>query len=253
VPAQAPPSVDGGQGRYLLVPVGSKLAMLDMAACSGNNGNPCAEIANFDTAAYPGGGDKIVSSPAVYGLSGNRIFFHSSTGTLWKVSWTWTSTPPTFGYDGTISGWACRYLHTNQSKCMHAGDSVEGADGVVRPVRDYGAAGGWYQPTTRAERDELHTEIRARHLARFGAARGAPASASERADHVAHVARLARELPRADLLAIVTPSGYHRKGSSGRPGPGVEDFAGVYPFATPAIYNDGQVRIPRSFPSLLPL
>ena len=240
VPAQAPPVVDSA-GRYLLVAYGSKLAVLDMMMCAASGG-ACAEIAAFDTAGVPGGGDLIVSSPAVYPAAGNRIFFHSSTGTLWKVSWVWVANePPTFSYDGSVSGWACRYTRSNQSTCVPAAETVRGADGAQRPVREYGTAGGWYQPTTRAERDELHAEIRLRHAARFGAARGVPTSEAERADAVSHVARLARELPPAELFSIVTPSGYRRLGPSGRPAPtpAVRDFGGLFPFASPAIYNDG--------------
>jgi hypothetical protein len=152
--------------------------------------------------------------------------------------------PPTlhFERDFNNGGWHCRYEHSTQSKCLDLGDTVRGADSVERPVRDYGGqSGGWYQPTTRAERDELHALIAERHRARFGAARGAAASAAEHADAVAHVARLARELPRDELYALVTPSGYRRRRQNGRPGPTarVEDFGGLFPFATPALYYDG--------------
>jgi len=181
---------------------------------------------------------------------GSALFTHGSVGTLRKVSITYDANQRPTGFAPV---WACLYTREANSTCTPPGEIVArrrpgaqglwGDGGALEQVRasDYGAqSGGFYQPTTRSERDELHAAIRALHLARFGAARGAPASAAERADAVAHVARLARELPRAELYAIVTPSGYRRLGPSGRPAPSerIEDFGGLFPFATPSMWWD---------------
>ena len=231
---------------------GTRVVAIDVSACAGAGpaAGPCKEIAAYDNSAEgPGGGDAFVSSP-VLRADGTAVYLHSSTGTLRKLSIALDGGGRPTGF---ALQWACRFSRAANASCTppsaatarrRPGGHSRGAWGGELeevPTADFGVAGGWYQPTTRAERDELHAEIRALHLRRFGAARGAPANAAERADAVQHAARLARELPRAELLAIVTPSGYRRLGPSGLPAPTgrVEDFGGLYPFATPSLWWDG--------------
>jgi hypothetical protein len=120
--------------------------------------------------------------------------------------------------------------------------------------------GGWYQPTTRQQRDELHAIIRRLHRLRFPQkyaaveAGGATVSLSalfplEYARHSSSspesqtlrlVSLMARELPLEELHSIVTPSGYARLGRDGKPYKAGDPpyYAGVYPYATPSL-RDG--------------
>ena len=224
VPAQLPqaPSV-------LLLAYGSRIAAIDMNACV--LGASCTEVASWDSTPQESGlaygGDSFVSSIALR-PDGAALFVHSSTGILWKLGVSVLPGPPV-----TVSfafAWACVYDRKQANQCT----PPPAALGAL-----YGGAGGWYQPSTRAQTQELHAEIAALHAQRFGAAAGAPRGLGEEGNPLQLTLRLAHELPRAELLAIRTPGGYYRKGANGRPCVGERDpNFGLYPFATPALWWD---------------
>lgn len=132
----------------------------------------------------------------------------------------------------TISAYRCAYS---------AGSKVCGDPKTVSDPAQQSVPGGWPQPTSRAQRDELHAAITALHTALFGAEATAANLAQPFPDHlpftlaaaglpggvleeegmsILRVSRLARAIPTAALHAIVTPSGYRRKG---------DDLMGTYP------------------------
>jgi hypothetical protein len=143
--------------------------------------------------------------------------------------------------------------------CQRAGE--RGHRSVPRYVH-----GGWYQPTTQQQRDELHVIIKEMHRQRFSDRYRAleatgqavslanmfpsfdyspwySASAAE-AHELLLVARMARELPLEELHSIVTPSGYARLGRDGKPyKAGVSDpWGSVFPYATPCL-RDGDLKV----------
>ena len=232
IPAQMTVARDP-DGRYLVLAHGTKVVILDLDSCAiSGTASSCVPLNIFDGAA-----DDFVSSAAVSTQFGDRLFLQSSTGALWKISINWNNAIPSFS---PTAVWRCVYSRNNTSTCtQQLGSTIlKDSNGVKKQfVRDFGnAVGGFYQPTTVAQRDELHAEIRALHVKRFGPSAGGLDSIG----NVMHVVHLASELPRSDLLSIRTPSGYHRIDSNGKPAPTerVEDFNGPYPFSTPGLYED---------------
>jgi len=120
------------------------------------------------------------------------------------------------------------------------------------------AAGGFFQPTTRAQRDELLAELRdaferAHGRERMLAAVGAAALAGRPA---LQAAALARALPLETINAIVTPSGYRRAaaadggGGGGRRGRGAALPSGFMPTAVPTLTADAaEMCFPQHNPS----
>lgn len=213
-----------------------------------------AVLVTLDTAANAG--DPYVTSPVLDILAEN-VYIHSVSGTLWRVAIAGGDPDPL-----TLTlMWGCDYVvgaGGNMSDCQPppaaftkqlksarvdtaTGLNIVGWDAISRS--DY-VNGGFYQPTTKAQRAELYDALLAAHAA----ATGAPdyASPAARAAAVAALrpedaAALARQLPRETVFGLVTPSGYRRLGPNGKPVPprhpvtGMLTLAGTIPLATPAI------------------
>jgi hypothetical protein len=226
IPAQMTTARDPN-GRYIVLAHGTKIVLLDLDVCSASNSIACIPLTVFEGAA-----DDFVSSVSVSPQFGDRLFVHSSTGALWKINIIWNNAIPSFS---STAAWRCVYSRSNTSTCSQVGSTILDNTGKERPIQDYGGViGGFYQPTTKTQRDELHSEIRLRHIQHFGPLGGGLDSIGD----VAHVLRLATELPRLDLLSIRTKSGYQRLGSNGKPRENIDDFNGPYPFSTPGLYED---------------
>jgi len=216
---------DGGDGLMGVVPAqhpqfpemlflahGSVIAVINASGCPlGGFFNPCAPDLLWDSSTVPGADGKLVSSVALH-PDGSAAFVHSASGALWRVNVSLFPTAIAFA-------WACTYK--DPGACAPISENAE------RFV-----SGGFYRPTTAAQRDELRAAIADAHGARFGAAAGAAAPGEGAA---ARAARLARELPPRELFGLTTPSGY----GAGRKGAGgacdVIDAA-AFPLATPALY-----------------
>ena len=230
LPAQHPALRD-----LLLLAYGPALVALNMSACAGGGTSAsCAPVANWSIAAgLPGASEAFVSSPALL-HDGSGVLLHSSGGTLWRVNMGWDPVARLLNFS---LGWACRYDRAAPALCSPPpAPTVEEQAGPVE--------GGWYQPTTRAQRDALHAAIEAAHAARFGAgAGGAAASPTQGGGASARIARLAAQLPPQELTALAPQCGgapYARLRADGRPGgtPSLADWGGLYPFASPALYWD---------------
>ena len=127
-----------------------------------------APLASFATDGIPGGGDAFVSSPVLSAV-GDALYLHSASKTLWRLSVALDALgAPSFGL-----AWYCRYSPGN-IQCI---PPTEGS--ATEAV-----AGGFYQPTTRQQRDELPEERLVRggaHLAAQAPAREAVADLTRRA------------------------------------------------------------------------
>ena len=133
----------------------------------------------------PGFGvDPFVSSP-VLSSQKDALFVHSASGTLWRINIVGAPYP---GQLSLVPAWACDYLvdpPSNYTQCVgfsqarkasfpapvYREDPAGGpavvpgnvAAGEVVHRGDY-VAGGWPQPTTLAQRDELYAAMRDRFL-----------------------------------------------------------------------------------------
>ncbi len=80
--------------------------------------------------------------------------------------------------------------------------------------------GGFYQPTTRSERDELYATLAEKHRELYGNQhRNADETLRSLSETqlVDAMTKLTSELPRETVHATVTPSGYAWLGRNGRP------------------------------------
>ena len=133
------------------------------------------------------------------------------------------------------------------------GRTVVGWDRVARS--DY-VGGGFYQPTTRAQRAELYAELLAAHARAWPSGEGAAylaagGSAAELSPPAA--AALAAALPPGALHALRTPSGYVALDARGRPvQPGSALLPGTLPLATPALdeslFSFNAIMLPQFLP-----
>ena len=203
--------------------------------------------------------DPFVSSP-VLDAAVENAFIHSVSGTLWQVKLLPTSTGP-LGVNLFIT-WGCDYAivqpNNTLSDCQKqpaqwTAKTFPGSkympDGRVLPDHDHPVkrsdftTGGFYQPTTVAQRAELYNEILTAHARHTGKPDYATVEARAQAVKTLkaeQVAALAKEVPLDIIYSIVTPSGYRRLGSNGRAAPsrdvrGKIILGGTQPLATPAI------------------
>lgn len=231
LPAQLPV----GNASVLLVPYGTRLVAVDMGNCPPPPAL-CPEIGSYDTAADFGpGGDELASS-IVLTYSANACFFHSAGGYTWllNVDYRPTSQPPTVTFS---MSWACKY------DVLGGCTPPPSPPSFSPPYQTHAQApapGGFYQPTTALEAQQLHSAIASAHLTLHGPEAGLAATELERSSPLALTSRLALELPRSTLYALVTPSSYARLHPSGRrtaPEDGPRDFGGTLPLATPAFLD----------------
>jgi hypothetical protein len=233
----------------ILMPFGNQLVAVDL-----QGGFICDQ-------AYTTNGDILVSSVAI-SPDGSAAYVHSAGGSLWRFN---INTAAGCSGATITTAWGCAYVYgVNPPVCNAPSMEVShptfhpttGAilSTTTVPIRAYAeGAGGWHQPTTKAEREELYVEIERLHVARFGAEETARVKAAAvhpllptNPDYAAfdmeplRVAALAAQVPRDELYAIVTPSGYVRLGRNAKPARtfSLGDFGGIYPYATPAITGD---------------
>lgn len=212
--------------------------------------------------------ENFVSSPSVKS-DGSALFIHTANGGLWKVtiSGDCISTSMRLGY-----GFACVYQPGNTNCNPAMADTIEKpvfdpvTGAVVRHTtvslknQEMAVAGGWNQPTTRQERDELHSAMRAMHAALHGEARTEMVMSSFKGSQQRYLsdegkpldliplqsAALAREIPREQLYSIVTPNtGYFRLGRDGKPGLTYDlqaGYGGIWPLSTPSL-DDNRTRV----------
>ena len=244
VPALVPPV-----NNILIVPFGPALVAIQLS-----NGQIC-DVAGNPTF------DIFVSSPMV-SSDGTSVFVHSASGALWKFIISPGCSSATLSYV-----WGCTYDPTSPSptcnfpSMVHDHPVFSTTTGKVNyrhpiNVSEYGLPGGWYQPSTKQERDELYAAITQLHNDMYGEDEtnmilstgvkfirehnGVPVEMKS-----LEMAALAARIPRDRLYSIVTPSGYVRLGRNSKPSLSfsLDDFGGIYPFATPAISLDDQTVV----------
>ncbi|RYY31755.1 hypothetical protein EON62_06250, partial [archaeon] len=197
-------------------------------------GSILADINNL--AAVPAGAvDNFISSPAI-AADGSAMYLHSTNGTLWRVNIEFNTTAVNMSF-----AWACDYTLHSDPYCddipvlMKTGVSNRTTSGV--PF----VTGGFYQPTTAAQRDELKSELQTLYATKHAAAHGSLQAAKGVAATLS-INQLARALDYETVASITTPSGYRLLGPHGAP---VDlaaaqrvGYTGTIPFATPALAPD---------------
>lgn len=166
--------------------------------------------------------DNFVSSPTLT-TALDAVFIHSGSGTLWRVniSGNATALPVSLTF-----AWACDYFINSVSPlcddvtppALAAGagagaprrvslpvyDPVTGIVAGTRSVaRSDIVPGGFYQPTTRTDREQLYDALRRLYAAAIGAE-----SAADPRVVAASPSAMIRALPYEAVASIVTPSGY---------------------------------------------
>jgi len=253
VPAQMPAL--SGFPSVLLLAYGPRIVAIDMNACSGTT---CPEAGAWDS--QDGELPFFVSSVALR-PDGSALYVHDSLGFLWKVGVACSTAGGGAVQVAFSLLWACAYSVEDPQVCtpkgaLRSSSSSSGSGSVPPPSQAF--PGGWYQPSTRAQVEELHAAIAALHGSVLGWEAGQPRSPRERSSAQDLMGRLAREVPRAALLGIVTESGYARLCANGKPClKGLDDpnFS-ILPFATPALYWDYVrcvLKLPRTASHLHPL
>jgi hypothetical protein len=174
--------------------------------------------------------DNFVSSAALK-RDDTAAYIHSVLGTLWRIDM--INKPGSQNFSMNLT-WGCDYSPdagaTLDSTCASAAQALTRT--FELPLRDpktYAAlpetrtvsrgdmvSGGFYQATTRQERDELHTAIRQQYARREAVRLGLTSEEVVPLDGVT-VAQMARSLPREVLGSIVTSSGYRLLAPNGRP------------------------------------
>ena len=262
LPAQLP----GGNASVLLVPYGTRVVGVDRGKCPPPP-SLGPEIGSYDTAADFGPGGDLLASSIVLTYSENACFFHSAGGYTWllNVDYRPTDQPPSVAFS---MAWACKYDVLGGCTPPPSPPSFtpppppppllqEEGVGVAHTPYDEAhahapAPGGFYQPTTHLQAHQLHSAIAAAHRDLHGPEAGLPTTPQEASSPLALTSRLALELPRVTLYALVTPSGYARLHPSGRrtaPGDGPGDFGGTLPLATPAFLDSRNLLAVVDYPT----
>lgn len=192
----------------------------------------------------PGENDIYVSSPTL-SADGSALFVHSSAGTLWKLGVAGLTTYPNTNITLSFT-WACDYFirgaspicdnitaippPLSEGRVLAEGQSeAVAAEGQARTAevgvwtRGRAAStpdgsplvgGGFYQPTTLQQRNELYAAI----AAAYAEATGAPAPAADAPlPGTAEASRMLRALPHSKAAALRTSSGYGLLSPAGKP------------------------------------
>ena len=241
---------------------------------------------------WSGAGDIVVASPSLIvgdngGAGSWSVFLHTSLGTLWSLA---VSQSGATGAVTFTPAWKCDYQYFVQAPVSaactrYASPSEAGgaaAEAVQAPLLgegfhrgaegsssagssftalrgDFSAPGGWYQPTSAAQRAALWAAIRKRYAAAFplgppspllpqhtlGLPKGTDTEAVE-------VSLMAAALPATSLAELRTGVDWAASGEAGVAGfrlvsapsggagaLGASEYSSSFPYATPTLSNSG--------------
>ena len=226
--------------------------------------------------AWAGAGDIVVASPTITvpdnGAGAWSVFLHTSLGSLWSLSITQSAATGavTFSPEWRCDYALATYWATGRGNCATfssgsassalvaaaAAEVVEapalqdsGAAPAAAPAPrlDFGAEGGFPQPTTRGQRDALWADIRARYAAAFPAGPASPLRAEHTAGLPAGVDTAALE---ASLMLAALPSG---EAAAVRSGGGSAGHGGLLAASAPAALAGAEyaASFPYAAPTLL--